>query len=99
MKINSGAAQQARELYHRQNEQAKPAGAAGTEAAQAQKPDLADISAAGRLKAQALAAVTAAPDTRSDLVARLHSEVQSGTYKVDERQLAGRIVNQVDIGA
>jgi flagellar biosynthesis anti-sigma factor FlgM len=99
VKINSGAAQQAQELYRRQNEQPKPAGAAGTEAPAAQKHDRADISAAGRLKAQALAAVTAAPDTRADLVARLHSAVQSGTYKVDEQRLAERIVNHVDIGA
>jgi negative regulator of flagellin synthesis FlgM len=99
LKINSNAAQQAQELYRKQTEQPKAATEGGSAVSGAQKPDRADISAAGRLKAQAMDAVVAAPDTRSDLVNRLRSQVQSGTYQVDEQQLAGHIVNQVDIGA
>ena len=99
MKINSGAAQQAQELYRRQNEQPKPTTGESSGSTGPQKPDRADISAAGRLQGQALDAVTAAPDSRTDLVNRLRSQVQSGAYQVDEQQLAGHIVSQVDIGA
>jgi negative regulator of flagellin synthesis FlgM len=99
VKITSGAAQQAQELYRKQNEQPKPTMGESSAATGAQKPDRADISSAGRLKAQALDAVTAAPDTRVDLVNRLRAQVQSGTYQVDEQQLSSHIVNQVDIGA
>ncbi len=99
MKINSGAAQQAQELYRKQNEQPNAPAGGSSAATGTQKPDRADISAAGRLKAQALDAVTSAPDTRSDLVNRLRSQVQSGTYQMDEQQLASKIVSQVDIGA
>jgi negative regulator of flagellin synthesis FlgM len=99
MKINSSAAQQAQELYRKQNEQPKPPSGGVSAATGAQKPDRADISAAGRLKAQALDAVASAPDTRADLVNSLRSQIQSGTYQVNEQQLATHILNQVDVGA
>jgi negative regulator of flagellin synthesis FlgM len=99
VKINSGAAQQAQELYRKQNEQPKVPTGGSSAVTGTQKPDRADISAAGRLKAQAMDAVASTPDTRSDLVNRLRAQVQSGTYQVDEQQLASRLVSQVDIGA
>ncbi|HVA88855.1 MAG TPA: flagellar biosynthesis anti-sigma factor FlgM [Chloroflexota bacterium] len=100
MKINSNAAQQAQELYRKQNDPAQTAHkAAEAEAAATQKPDRADISAAGRLKAHALDAVKAAPETRVDLVARLRGQVQSGAYTVDDQKLASHITHQLDLGA
>jgi flagellar biosynthesis anti-sigma factor FlgM len=99
LKINSSAAQQAQELYRKQTEQPKPPTGGGSAATGTQKPDRADISTAGRLKAQAMDAVAAAPDTRADLVNSLRSQVQSGTYQVNEQQLASHILNQVDVGA
>ena len=99
MKINSNAAQQAQELYRKQNDQAAAARKVAEAAAEAtQKPDRADISAAGRLKAQALDAVHAAPETRADLVERLHGQVQSGAYTVDDQKLASHITRQLNLG-
>ncbi len=100
MKINSNAARQAQELYRKQNDQTQTARkAAEAEAAATQKPDRADISAAGRLKAQALDAVKAAPETRANLVENLRGQVQSGAYSVNDQKLASHLTRQLDLGA
>jgi len=99
MKIDSGAAQQARELYRKQNQSAQTsAKSAEAGAAATQKPDRADISAAGRLKARALDAVQSAPETRADLVTRLREQVQSGAYSVNDQKLASHLTRQVNLG-
>ncbi|HVC81539.1 MAG TPA: flagellar biosynthesis anti-sigma factor FlgM [Chloroflexota bacterium] len=99
MKIHNGAAQQARELYRKQNQSAQAsATAAEPKTTATQKPDRADISAAGRLKAQALDAVQSAPETRADLVTRLRGQVQSGAYSVNDQKLASHLTRQVNLG-
>jgi flagellar biosynthesis anti-sigma factor FlgM len=99
MKILGNAAQQAQELYRKQNQQAQAAHkAAEPKAAPAQQPDRADISAAGRLKAHALDAVQAAPENRAALVEHLRGQVQSGAYTVDDQKLASHLTRQVNLG-
>ncbi|HXT34674.1 MAG TPA: flagellar biosynthesis anti-sigma factor FlgM [Chloroflexota bacterium] len=98
MKIHNGAAQQARELYRKQNQSAQAPAKGAAEPTAPQKPDRADISAAGRLKAQALDAVQSAPETRADLVTRLRGQVQSGSYSVNDQKLASHLTRQVNLG-
>lgn len=101
MKINSDAARQAQELYRQHNDQPQAVHktTANTEPTATQKPDRAEISATSRLKAKALDAVHAAPETRADLVKSLHTQVQAGTYTVDDQKLADHITHHLNIGA
>ena len=102
MKIDNGAAQQAYAAYRNSTDPARGTQAApqAKEAASGgpQKVDSADISAGGRMRARALSAVHAAPDSREALVQSLRDQVQSGTYKVDEHRLADKLIRRGDIG-
>ncbi len=102
MKIDSGAAQQAYAAYRNTAEPARGAQGAPqtkeTASGGTQRADSADISASGRLRAKALNAVHATPETREALVQSLRDQVQSGTYKVDEHRLADKLIRRGDIG-
>lgn len=102
MKIDNGAAQQAYAAYRNDTDAAR--GAQGTPQARdtasggTQKVDSADISTSGRLRARALNAVHAAPDTREARVQTLRDQVQTGTYKINEHRLADKLIQRGDMG-
>ncbi|MDQ2829365.1 MAG: flagellar biosynthesis anti-sigma factor FlgM [Chloroflexota bacterium] len=103
MKIDGGT-QGAYEAYRAA---AKPArGTAsgapeGSDATKVTRPqaDHADISAQGRLRAQAIDAVRATPESRTALVAELRAQIKDGSYTIDEHKLASRLAQHVDIKA
>ena len=100
MKIDRGAAPQAHAAYRSASEPVqKDAQPAQSNGVKPQRPDLADISPAGRHYAQALNAVQTAPENRDALVASLKAQVDNGTYTVDEQSLANHIIRHVDIRA
>ncbi len=61
--------------------------------------DHAEISAQGRLRAQAIDAVRATPESRTALVAELRAQIKDGSYTIDEPKLASRLAQHVDIRA
>jgi flagellar biosynthesis anti-sigma factor FlgM len=61
--------------------------------------DHADISAQGRVRAQAIDAVRAAPASRTALVAELRAQIKDGSYTIDEPTLASRLAQHIDIKA
>ena len=73
----------------------------GSDAAKVTRPqaDHADISAQGRLRAQAIDAVRATPESRTALVAELRAQIKDGSYTIDEPKLASRLAQHVDIKA
>src|SRR5689334_17547835 len=100
MKIDSGAAQQAYASAAYQNA-AGPKLVAGQGSttpdaaglASAASSDSVQISAQSRVRAQALEAVKAAPDTRSKLVMELRSQIKAGTFTVDDNSLARHLAS------
>ena len=103
MRIDSGAAQAALAAYRSTAADPTRSATDGTQAAGAtskpQAPDSAEISTHGRQFAQALDAVRQSPDTRTQLVASLRNQVQTGTYTVNGQQLAAKIAQHIDLGA
>ena len=75
-----------------------PEGSDTTKVARAQA-DHADISAQGRLRAQAIDAVRATPESRTALVAGLRVQIKDGSYTIDEHKLAARLAQHIDIKA
>lgn len=57
-----------------------------------QGTDKVDVSESSRLFAQALEAAMAAPDVRAERVDAVRAAVQNGTYQVDSRLVADRIL-------
>ncbi len=53
-----------------------------------------ELSAQAQSLAAAKAAVDAAPDTRDDLVAKLKSQVDAGTYHVSGKDIADQMVRR-----
>jgi negative regulator of flagellin synthesis FlgM len=53
-----------------------------------------ELSAQAQVLASAKAAVDATPDTRDDLVARLKSQVDAGTYHVSSKDIADQILRR-----
>jgi flagellar biosynthesis anti-sigma factor FlgM len=102
MKIENVAAQNAQAAYRNATDPTRavsPAQAAGTQApAKAQRGDLASISPQGRRQAEALSAVMAAPEIRTNLVSQAQTEIQNGTYKVDEDNIANQLLKPSGIG-
>ena len=100
---SNGAAQQAYAAYRSAVDPGRVAGQgnerANTTSARVQPPDHADISPEARRHAQALDAVRATPETRTQLVTSLQNQVQSGTYKIDDHALAQAIVQHTDLRA
>lgn len=105
MKIDNGAAQQAYASAAYRSAAGGPAravtpatnGASGVDAAKAPANDRADISAQSRLRAQALDAVRATPEVRTQLVAALRAQINAGTYKIDDAKLASHLVRRGDM--
>ena len=57
------------------------------------------LSSAAQELLKARRAVQDAPDVRADLVAELRRQVQAGTYKVDAREIARRLLPTLDLDA
>ncbi len=53
-----------------------------------------ELSSQAQALASAKAAVDAAPDTRDDLVAKLKSQVDAGTYKVSGKDIAEQMLRR-----
>jgi negative regulator of flagellin synthesis FlgM len=51
-------------------------------------------SSEARLASEALAAAKAAPDVRADRVAALKASIANGTYKVDSKTLADKMISR-----
>jgi flagellar biosynthesis anti-sigma factor FlgM len=106
MKIDNAAAQQAyasaayRNAIDPSRGVAQGAqGTAGADATKLQTNDRVNISAQGRLRAQALDAVRSAPATRAKLVMELRSQIKTGTYTVDEAALARHLAQRADVAS
>ena len=95
MRINDYRAAQIAQTYGPQGSaesgaRAKKAGA---------RTDGTTLSSAAQELLMARRAVQDAPDVRSDLVAELRRQVQAGTYKVDAREIARRLLPTLDLDA
>ena len=65
--------------------------------AAARQPDAVTISDQARSMVAAHQAVSAAPDVREDRVSTLKAAIAAGTYSVDSRRLASKLVNHPGI--
>ena len=63
----------------------------------ARQPDAVTISDSARSMAAATKAVTDAPDVREDRVSALKAAISAGTYNIDSRRLASKLVNSLGI--
>ena len=63
----------------------------------ARQPDAVTISDSARSIAAATKAVADAPDVREDRVSALKAAIAAGTYTVDSRRLASKLVNSLGI--
>ena len=63
------------------------------------RADGTSLSSAAQELLKARRAVQEAPDVRADLVAELRRQVQAGTYKVDAREIARRLLPTLDLDA
>jgi negative regulator of flagellin synthesis FlgM len=63
-------------------------------ASSASQGDGVELSDQARFAARVNAAVKGAPDVRESLVAELRQRLQDGTYKVDDGELARRLLGQ-----
>lgn len=95
MRINDYRAGQIAQTYGPQGTaesgaRAKKAGA---------RTDGTSLSSAAQELLKARRAVQDAPDVRADLVAELRRQVQAGTYKVDAREIARRLLPTLDLDA
>jgi len=66
-----------------------------TAAAGTRQPDAVTISDNARSIAAATKAVTGAPDVREDRVSALKAAIAAGTYSVDSRRLASKLVTSL----
>ena len=65
--------------------------------AAARQPDAVTISDSARSIAAATKAVTDAPDVREDRVSALKAAIAAGTYSVDSRHLASKLITSLGI--
>ena len=63
------------------------------------RADGTSLSTAAQELLKARRAVQDAPDVRTDLVAELRRQVQAGTYQVDARAIARRLLTGLDLDA
>jgi negative regulator of flagellin synthesis FlgM len=73
------------------------AAAAFATPAAARQPDAVTISDDARSLVAANKAVSAAPDVREDRVSALKAAIAAGTYSIDSRRLASKLVNHLGI--
>jgi negative regulator of flagellin synthesis FlgM len=71
--------------------------AAMTTPAATRQPDAVTISDNARSIAAATKAVTDAPDVRQDRVSELKAAIAAGTYSIDSRRLASKLVTSLGI--
>ena len=95
MRINDYRASQIAQTYGPQGTpdpgaKAKKAGA---------RTDGTSLSSAAQELLKARRAVQDAPDVRSDLVAELRRQIQAGTYQVDARAIARKLLPALDLDA
>jgi negative regulator of flagellin synthesis FlgM len=76
---------------------ASSAGAVHTGPAGARLPDAVSISDTARSLAAAHRVVGDAPDVREDRISALKSAIADGTYSVDSRRLAAKLLENSDI--
>lgn len=69
--------------------------AAPSQAVASEGTDKVDISASSRSFAIAMKAVQEAPEIRTDRVKELQESIKNGTYKVDARTLADKILSEI----
>jgi negative regulator of flagellin synthesis FlgM len=72
---------------------ANSAGSVATPGAPARQPDMVSISDTGRSITAARKAVAAAPDVREDRVSALKAAIADGSYSVDSRALAAKLLH------
>jgi negative regulator of flagellin synthesis FlgM len=75
----------------------KNAAASGVSAPATRQPDAVTISDKARSMVAANKAVSDAPDVREDRVSALKAAIAAGTYSVDSRQLASKLVSHLGI--
>ena len=101
MKIPNTSARDAQAAYRNATDPTQGAAkgqiSGGSASAKLQRADMAVISPQGRRQALALSAVQSAPDVNEATVAQLRGEIQGGTYKVDEQNLASQLMKQSGI--
>ena len=95
MRINDYRAAQIAQTYGPQESsesggKAKRAGA---------RTDGTTLSSAAQELLKARRAVQDAPEVRADLVAELRRQIQAGTYEVDAREIARRVLPALDLDA
>ena len=73
------------------------AASAMTSAATVRQPDVVTISESARSIAAATRAVSEAPEVREDRVSALKAAIAAGTYSVDSRRLASKLVTSLGI--
>ena len=95
MRINDYRASQIAQTYGPQGtpDPGAKAKKAGT------RTDGTSLSSAAQELLKARRAVQDAPDVRSDLVAELRRQIQAGTYRVNDRAIARRLLPALDLGA
>ncbi|MBI3762791.1 MAG: flagellar biosynthesis anti-sigma factor FlgM [Chloroflexi bacterium] len=79
-------------------DRARPAGTGAAAGASAGRADQAALSDVARLLGRARAALTEIPEARPDRVNFLRAQIQSGEYRVQHEQLAGRLLRSVMYG-
>jgi negative regulator of flagellin synthesis FlgM len=72
---------------------ANSAGSVASPGAPARQPDVVSISDSGRSVAAARKAVAAAPDVREERVNALKAAIADGSYSVDSRTLAAKLLH------
>ena len=93
MRINDYRAAQIAQTYGPQG-----AADAGSKAKKTgSRTDGASLSSAAQELLKARRAVQDAPDVRADLVAELRRQVQAGTYQVDARAIARKLLPALDL--
>ncbi|HZS90609.1 MAG TPA: flagellar biosynthesis anti-sigma factor FlgM [Chloroflexota bacterium] len=97
MKIDHGGAREPFAAYRKALE-AVPAATQGPQQANpwgatpAQVPDSAQISAQSRQLAQAHDSVRSTPATRATMIDEIKAQIKSGTYTIDDHDLASKLL-------
>ena len=99
MRINDYRAAQIAQTYGPQGTAESGAKAKKAGARAVGMGDGTSLSSAAQELLKARRAVQDAPDVRADLVAELRRQVQAGTYKVDAREIARRLLPTLDLDA
>jgi flagellar biosynthesis anti-sigma factor FlgM len=98
MKINGSELQAQLNVYKNANANAQGDNQEAKKTEQQTTPislqDRVQLSGRGKMIAEAQKAVSSVPDVREELVAKIQTEVQNGTYKVDSEKAAEGILKE-----